>query len=379
MNTFKKAALSAITTFLLCTACGNSIDRTGLDKDPTVLPDGVNVESWGIGDRWYNYEFQGQAAHTVLPAERAFLVQHPTHGTLIFGVTNYYHIITGESAMPTVAFRRWNGNAWGERVLWTAPSRIYNGELCLSFEGFTSVDCTSDNYDLIWRSNNRPVPEMGFAIGNPGIYVTPGAGITVHRFDNYRLFSNQSKDVLPESPELALGQDGVEQVGTPLDAAPNPMLPTERLIEGASIFQLTADLRFVEWGAALTPAGADNDASVTFSARCVAAARTAVDTPDFTGAPSDLALTLADETQRWTFIDLCGDEGPEVVQSSDSLAMGQWPNNTTFDLVLENIGTNFRVYVAPDQPITVNEGDAFAATTPVPLLLWSDPDYALSL
>ena len=373
---------TALASFALTTACGDGEGGGGLTKDPTKLPEGVNVEAWSIDDRWYDYDFKD---HSVTPAQKAHLIRHPELGDVLFSVIYYYD--DDGVGRPTSAFRIWQDDAWGELRTWLPDARPGLDPQCMSFETFASAACDG-NEGLVWRINSRPVPEMGFSVGNPGIFVTPREGLEVWEIPNYVVHERANLERLPESPQAALDLEGAVLRRTPLDSEPVPMLPLDRLAEGTSIFHLTADLRFTEFSVGFD---AEAPQTVVLRSRCVTAEQSAATTADFTMEPTTLEIPLA---ERWTFVDVCAettraceagetpnlrdtcvDREAAITEERSELLMGHWPDNRSFDLLFEKDETSFRVFVSPNTPFTANrEADAFT-NTPVPVLLWSEPDY----
>lgn len=387
------SSFAALAGVCLLTACGpdSSGGYGGLGQDPTDLPEGVATETWSIGDRWYDYEFQGSQAHTVYPSEKAFMIVRPEGGAILFSVTNYYDEF-GNSARPTTAFRVWDGSKWTASKRWTPEKRIFSDIGCMSFETFDTVDCATEDYDFIWRSNHRPVPEMQFAVGNPGIYITPREGLQVWELPAYVVTTNSRNDVLPESPEAALVSEGAIRRISALEGMPRPALPVDRLNEGTAIYQLSADLRFLEY--TIVQKSAEEPHTAVIRSRCVTAGQQHALTPLFDMEPTEVEVSLG---EKWTFVDVCGetvrdceegetpqvadtcvDRAPEITQVQSELLMGQWPENRTFDLVFEMTDDGYRVFATPDTPFTVNPGTPFA-TAPTPLLLWSDPDFVMPI
>lgn len=345
------APLAPLATLLVLVACGSS-ESVPRGFDPTKLPEGTAVEPWGIGDSWYDYGFVG---HFVTPAERSWVITNDD-GAYHLVVNNYYGP-TGEGATPKVDIRTWTNDAWSPPVEWQAPrSLLGKPPLCLRLADAQTVEC-ADAYDIIWRINRRPVPEQGFSVSNPGIFVNRGPGIGVFQFEE-----KTPPATVPTEPSAT-----AKRIRSIFDSDAQPILPFDELQTGGSIFMLTARLKIAEWSVVKT-----SDGTVVVKARCVDAKPTHAATDALDVPPGE--LRIEGERQQWSFVELCGDDGaPELATSLDAMKVGQWPDNTTFGLVIQTIDGQIKVWVSPDQPIEVRtDSPAFENTVP-PATLWSLP------
>lgn len=364
MRSILRRVVTPLSALLLLAACG---DTTRPDPfDPTQLPEGTAVEPWGIGDSWYDYSFN---SHMVTPSDLGWVITHVDGPTYHVVVDNYYGP-TGNPASPKISIRTWNGDGWSAPRSWQAPRSLNekNQEpmLCLTLDDAESVSCSA-TYDMIWRINQRPVPEMGFAAKNPGMFVNRQPGTKV-----FQIIGKTP----PETPPTAEVESEVEGAPKPVslvrsifDVDAKPLLPFQRLKEGGSIFMLTTHLHISEW----TVTEDEDDANaLVVRARCVDAkpsqgATAALDMP-----PGE--LRLEGERQQWSFIYLCGEEGaPVLVESRDTLKVGQWPENGSFGLVIQTVDGQTNVWVSPDQPIDVRKESAAFEDTAPPASLWSIP------
>lgn len=350
---------------LALTACDNDI-RHGLDQDPTVLPEGTAVEPWGIGDTWYDYEFQGPQAHTVSPKDISWVVIHPDGDAFHVAINGYYSD-QGVGGFPRLLIRPWTGSEFGEAKQWEAEQSIREQSACIDFQSAEKISCTGA-YDAIWRVDLRPVPEMGFSIGNPGFYLSTEHGEVV-----YRINGLEPPATLPTAES-----EEVERVRTIFDHDATPLLSLSLLTEDKSVIQLLASLMIAEWQVVENK----EDNELLIQARCVPAEYEQKRTLPLDMAPESLTIdTLS--LQTWTFIDLCGvtrttedihDGEPaiRVIDERNELRVGQWKRNDHFTIALQKTEDGLRLWVSLDQPLEVRPTDAFETTT-APEGLWSIP------
>lgn len=350
-----------LTTLILAVGCGSSVDP-GPKFDPTQLPEGTAVEPWGIGDQWYDYDF---TSHRVTPRKRSWVIVPADGDAYFLQVTGYYGK-EGESGVPRMEIRRWDGTTFGAPQQWESSARIVGDtRVCLRFESGEETSCEGD-YDLIWRTDRRPVPEMGFSIPNPGFYIQRREGLRVYQFEN-----TQPPASLPTG-----ATDEITQIRSIFDTDAKPLLALSLITPEKSIFHLVASLQIAEWQTVINADATE----IQIRARCVDAAVTHQKTALLDMAPAELTLTL-DELDTWTFIDLCGgsrnteqqDLPPlRISHSANDLRVGQWPSNQSFGIALQQTEEDIRLWVSPDQPIEVRTTNAFE-TTAAPTGLWSIP------
>lgn len=364
---FRLRALSLFSPLVVLAlmACDNNFSY-GLDSDPTVLPEGTSVEPWGIGDTWYDYEFSGAQAHTVLPRDISWVVKHPDGDAFHIVIDGYYGP-DGKGGYPRMSVREWTGDDFGDARTWEAEQSIREESLCLDFARVETVPC-SGAYDAIWRIDLRPVPEVGFPISNPGFYLSTENGEEVFELDSRgvpsALPTNESEDA--------------ERIQSIFDHDAKPLLSLSLLTEEKSVFHLLASLSIAEWQVRED----DESDALVVRARCVFAEYEHKRTDEFAGEPASLTLPR-ESLETWTFIDLCGttrtqeelDQGEPQIRVTDEagqLRVGQWERNDTFSIALQKTDAGMRLWVSPDQPFEVRHTDAFEPTA-APEGLWSIP------
>lgn len=322
--TAQRAPLSALLASLIACAfiaCGDS--ESSKPFDPTDLPEGTATEAWGIGDLWYDYTFDG---HTVAPRNISWVITKPDETAYFVRVARYYGD-DGASGKPTMLIHMWDPttNAFGEPQQWNAPSRITEGRLCLNLNSAQTVSCDGD-YDILWRTDKRPVPEIGFAPSNPGIFVERRDGTTVYQYQQKTPPETlPTRDQSISSKECAVEQSIVEdenatpptaeedevprnpdceflpwRVESTFDHDATPLIALDKLPASHSVFHLTANLRIAQWSARMNT----SNNSLEIEARCVYATVHNACTDALDMETKTLTLDL-DSVEQWTFVSLC--------------------------------------------------------------------------
>lgn len=332
MMTAHRAPLSALLASLIaCTfiACGDS--ESNAPFDPTDLPEGTATEAWGIGDLWYDYTFDG---HTVAPRNISWVIIKPEQQAYFVRVARYYGD-DGASGKPTMFIHAWDAETetFGEPAQWSAPSRITAGNLCLNLHNAETVPCDGD-YDILWRTDKRPVPEVGFAPSNPGIFVERRDGTTVYQYQQKtppetlptREQSISSKEcaveqsifqdenAAPPATEEDEGQRNPDcellpwRVESAFDHDATPLINLDKLPSTHSVFHLTANLRIAQWSAHVNT----ESNTLDIEARCVRAVvdNACTDALDMQAQSLSIDLESADQ---WSFVSLCALELAELV------------------------------------------------------------------
>lgn len=331
---------------------GNTKPGGGGKPDVTPEEDGAPkskaVAVWGIGDRWYDY---GEN-HTVTPQNASWLIvgdDAPVHLT----VESFYGP-TGDSSMPSMTIRRFVDGAWTTVSTWESPRRVRDAAQCVRFDADPEVDCAGA-YDLIWRTDVRPLPEAGFSISNPGFYIASAANRAVYRLETR---------TPPADPSAAVAT--AKRILSVLDDDAAPVLRNHFFDNPQhSVVQLGADLHIAQWRMMT-----DED-SITFEARCLRAKNSVTATGRFGGTTQTLTIQRQD-LDTWTYVDLCVENsGPAVVEHASTLRAGGWVSNATFDLVIQKKDDTFVLWTAPESIFEGLRTTPFADVAP-PAYLWEN-------
>lgn len=322
----------------------HSDDVTPIDDDPTALPAGVVLDSWGVADAWYAYDIH---THKVTPGDASWIVQE-ADGTTYFLLVEGYYSDEGESGFPRMSVRRWNGNAFDEPQEMASAHSIREAQVCFSISKAQNISCQND-YDIIWRTDRRAIPDAELAIDNPSLYIRSGNGTIV-----YQSTDRTPPAILPRAEDLG----SFHRVYTVFDGDVAPVVDIRLMNEQVSVFQMLATIDVAQWQVLMDP---DTDA-LTIRARCVVAGYKPEKTDPLDGTVDELILNV-DDLLTWTFVDLCGgsliDEGdielplPRIAESLNSMRVGQWPRNYTFAFALEKTNDGIQLWIAPDQPVHV--------------------------
>lgn len=424
MTRYLRYGLLVMLSAALVAACTDSSNNNPYgapdDFDPTDLPDGTATENWGISDLWYDYEFDG---HKVSPRDISWVVRTPDDEAYFMHVKRYSGD-TGHSAMPAMDIQKWDteNKRFGDATRWNAQERVTETRVCLNLDDANSTSCDGD-YDILWRTDKRPVPEVGFAPSNPGLYVERRHGLKVYQYKG-----KTPPETLPvdentiSSKQCAVEQSfvtdggqtpentGEEEVPSDCDILPwrvesafdehaIPLLTLSELGDKQSIFQLTANLYASQWHAAID----EVESTLTIDTRCVyATSQQACSEPmDMDAQRITIDLESADQ---WTFVSLCelpdavlktiygedandpadptveedplcennSDHAPCITHRQNDLRAGAWPDNRTFDLVVQTTDEDVYVWIAPSQPIVVSD-EPIDQDTVASRDLWSLP------
>lgn len=364
MHILRSILAPSLALLFATVACSVPVDQEP-PWTPTDLPEGTAVESWGIGDRWYKYTFTN---HSITPNDISWVVLQRDGDAYFLTVDGYYDESGARTGYPRMSIRLWNGTAFGEAKQWVSTESVKEKPLCLSLETAETVDCEGD-YDLIWRIDYRPIPELPMMMPNPGFYVQRVGGTKVYQYNG----------TMPPAALPTVSNEEPPFVHSIFDEDARPLLAAELFTPEKSVFQLLATLKIAEWQVLFN----EDKSTITLQSRCVDAKDTHARTAHLEESPALLELVI-DELETWTFIDLCGttldaeiedDASPLTIShSAQNLRVGQWPNNKSFGIALERTDGNspLRLWVSPDQPVEVRDADAFEPTAP-PTGLWSIP------
>lgn len=412
MMTSCRPRLSALLLLTLSACLFSACPDTESSKpfDPTDLPEGTATEAWGIGDIWYKYTFSD---HSVAPHPISWVVRTPDDDAYFMRIVRYYGD-DGQSGRPTMWVARWNedNQAFDEAAEWNAGNPITETRLCIDLDRAETVSCDGD-YDVLWRTDRRPVPEIGFAPANPGLYVDTRNGAEVYQYQGITPSTELPTDEESiSSKECAVEQSILEdddatppedpdandrnpdcdllpwRVASAFDHDAQPLVPIAKLDDEHSVFQLTANLRIAQWHAAVNEA----DNTLTLQARCVYAPVENACAAPLEQPAQTLTLDLESAAQ-WTFVSLCdlvetepedskivpesfcgnaSDKAPCVHHTQEDLRAGAWPDNRRFDLAIQTNDDDVHVWISPSQPITI-EAQSMSENTTAPRSLWSIP------
>src|SRR5690625_19761 len=388
---------SALAVGVMCAACGETRDpssRTSPEPevqhpDPPRTSDGdplqgARTENWGIGDRWYDYTFD---THSVAPADISWVILRD-EDAYHFRVLRYYGD-DGAAGKPAMVVRRWTGDGFGEEQTIKVETSIRSAPACLRFETGDVVSCDdASTFDLVWRTDRRPIPEEGFAIGNPALYATSDGDTHVVQYP-----SKKAPEALPD-----LTRTVPREVCEPFNADPDIEVPTRdprcetmpwRIgsifnadaalsvsfddLQTHDVFQMTGTMHVAQWRAEID----ELRENLTIWARCTSTDFTAACTPPLDTTPERLSIPLH-ELAAWTFVDLCGAKGtsapyaPRIYEQRDVLRAGLWASNEAFELAIQRTDQDIRLRIAPSQPFERAAHDGFSDAH-VPRSLWSIP------
>lgn len=326
MTRYLRYGLLLMLSAALAAACADGSSRNPYgapdDFDPTDLPDGTATESWGISDLWYDYEFDG---HKVSPRQISWVVRTPDDDAYFMHVKRYYGS-DAQSGKPSMEILTWNAETerFENAQEWEAEERVTQSHICLNLQDASSTSCDGD-YDILWRTDKRPVPEIGFAPSNPGLYVERRDGLKVYQYkgktppetlpiDEETISSKQcavEQSFVTDDGQTPENTDEEEEIHSDCDILPwriesafddhaIPLVTLSELSADQSIFQLTASIYAAQWHATID----EDNHTLTIDVRCTPAPSTQACAAPLDMDAQRISLALED-ADTWTFVSLC--------------------------------------------------------------------------
>ena len=348
-------------------------DKPGEDGAPIHF----GIQSWGVGSAWYDYDSN---MHIVTPADEAwYLVRDDEVWHL--SITQYYNE-DGKRGHPNMIVHRWNDadNTWTQTGEWSAIEHVRDLHQCFQLADPANAksgdECSTFDYDIMWRADFRTILEAGFSIANPGFYVATDKGGEVYNVKskalppNLDILNTNEPEVTEDGEPTTDGDDTAKaiRVLSIFDHDAVSILEARFFLldildeeTGESrentntVMSLTGDKHGAQWRFDQI------DDEITLSARCIAFIGTETTTPEgsptFEGDPQTLSFSIGDDADNWTLIDFCGESGPEIVTTLNVLRPGNWPSNDTFDLAFQKTDEGYTVWLAPEQTMMpIREG-----------------------
>jgi hypothetical protein len=305
------------------------------------LNDGFHLEPYGIGADWYDYD---STTHAITPRS---LVYRVSGGELdvYFTIESYYDE-RGDSGYFTLAVRPGADDAQTTELALGANAK--DAPVCVDMIDLSEVDCSQDAHHLVFRADLRVVPAAGFAVQNPSVYTNS------HFTSDQPLVTYQapgdSLDSLPDEwtrlPDAKTNKEDQLLYGT---------LSGLTTGDTSDIFvQATADMMLAAWSIS---AENDDHTRLSVQANCQALEVSS----DLQASPD---ISAAEERSvevdaALTYIDLCGEDGPEVVGGSSG-----------YDLIVETFAGEVSLRLPPGHLIWSTQTSEIDGAVDVPSSLW---------
>lgn len=363
-----RIALSAIALGAVC-ACGDATSNTLADAgvaDAAVGDSGLGdvgagprpsparaafvPEFYGVGTRWYDYD---EVTHAISPKPEHYVVRWDDWAARV-RVLSYYNV-DGESGYFTLSVASWDGGAWGSPSTLELQDSVKDAPVCVDLQSAAAVDCSAPHH-LLLRTDRRVVPAAGFAVAEPGIFVT------AHRFDG------EDVAVWSVDPDAAFDPFAASVSAAVPSAFRESEAGVLRDLTGDSawtVIQATASFRVCAWQAEST-----SDA-LTVRSRCAPLSSTASSQSLLTDA-TEHTLTFPPPTSTETLtLAFDADGAPVEVARDDAFAVGHWGDNTAFDLLVERSAAGLVYLAGPGALVHVRDpADHGDAVLTLPSALW---------
>lgn len=343
-----------------------SLDCPDAEPCPALDPlaHAFQVDLYGIGTTWFDYQSK---SHAIIPAERVYRAQDGSR-TILFEILSYYDA-RGDSGRYTVRGRVMGVETESTTVALSA--NVKQGPVCLRFDGWQEVDCTSGDHDLVFRIEYRQVTGAGFAVANPAVYWAHRLALDDDTLQDPKVGlwrgTFNSVDTAAQALDDASAWARMKDVALRLeDSLLHPYVRRLGAGEASGAFiQANAAMKLVSW----TLQKSTERYEITLRASCVDAALT----PDAQQLPLSrdaVAQTLRFEPNTVNLISLCAPAGPTLVESTNVSHRGLWPPSDTYDLVVDTFADTLRLRVAPGHPLWSTGHDEVDESVVIPVELW---------
>lgn len=340
-------------TLLLAACSGDPADGDAGDagtadtsqEDVSPLPDfvtGVELaardfgpDPYEIGREWYVYD---GTTHAVTPEPWVYVIERDAQ-TWAVDIGRYYDD-RGESGKFTLSIAEADGAAWSEAVELSLEQNVKDAPACVKLQPAAEVACTAP-HDLVFRTAWRSIPDAGFAVREPAIYMSTHFADTAEPFVVRIVEAAEIADVSPAREALDAVEPRPSVAVDPLHGrvgwvhdAPGEPARTETQV------QITSNLQVAQWQIASLTAS-ESATTVTLAARCQNLNVT--EQPPFPAEATSFDVTLSHDTPYSArLVQLCDPAAAGVVSGSaqpefSTPLRGLWPDAKTFDLIVEQL------------------------------------------
>lgn len=309
-----------------------------------ITRDGFWLDPWPVGDRWYLYDGR---SHVLTPRDQTYLVAD-AHGTILLRVLGYYGL-QGQSGVFSIRTRAWDGGAWGPPRDEMLDANVKDAPVCLGLAPVRTRPCDDPRVGLVLRTDRRVLPAAGFVVLNPGLFE---AGHPAGRSARLAVLPGDATAVAPSDPDEVFAAAAAPSVARAVD----DWLLGDRwhTPRGRVWLQATTGMQLAQWRA--LPAEDDPTRVDAFDleVRCAPLA-----------VRPDLQEPLAGDAARgeiaWpgdartVMVRVCPEIG--IVDASDRLFHGDWPDSRDYDLLVERHATGLWFRQAPGSLVMDWTGD----------------------
>lgn len=347
---------SFTTALVLLLGCGSS--EPASPPAPTTIPEqtitGAELAAQGYGEdpqeiagAWYDYD---ASTHAITPKDAVFVSVGPSDELVAMWEIKSYYDARGESGVFTLRWRDRQGDDWGAvRELILEGNIKKDGAQCIAYSPGRQLDCDDEAASLVFRTSWRPVVEAGFAVNNPSIYTTAHFSQAASAYKIIALEAAALEDIDLSDEELLAQAPRKAAALEPIHSRVG-WLPQRSTQE--TYLQLTSSMHLAQWRIESITREEDQ-LRLTLSAMCRAA--TYPEAQAFEPAKRvtqtvTLPLKQGYHVQLLTLCDPSeGDAAIKSVASSEAPYAGLWPDERSFNLLLEQLDGRASLRPAPGQ------------------------------
>ncbi|MFW5967185.1 MAG: hypothetical protein ACOCV2_06685 [Persicimonas sp.] len=336
-------------------ASNSQANNDGFDADAHApsLHEGFHAERYGVGAKWYGYDSK---THAVSPHSVVYRATGDEFDAAL-AVDSYYDD-EGDSGYFTLRIRALDTSESTNSTL-ELTSNVKEKPVCVDLAEPSEVDC-EQTHDLVLRTDLRVVPSAGFAVQNPSIYTSSHFSAS----EPVDVFYAEGDSLDPPPDDWQRLPDAKSRRDDALLA--DDVAELEPGGEGSSVFaQASADMMLAAWTVTRT----ETDGELQFLARCepLESSPDAQTSPDMADARE---ATVSVDDSSLALVDLCGDDGPEVVERTSTPPAGLWNSADTFDVIVERFDGEVSVRLAPGELIWSTGERELDAAPSIPESLW---------
>lgn len=351
-----------ILSFLALTlcACGpQTSNQSPGDTDPTGPPElsdltgeqlaatTLGPDPYEIGTSWYDYT---QSTHVLTPRAHVYGLTRGGELQGIFEIQSYYNE-RGESGFFTLNTRTLNEGQWSDVSTLITSKNIKDDNICFDAQ-VHEINCTDPDAFLIFRIVRRALPDAGFAVKDPGIFLLSQYSDNPNEDQLIFVEADSINEIDPT--ELATQDPRPSSAANPEDSRVGWLHDSP---EGQPVddiyFQVTSSLHAVLWKTTQIEHDAEaQTVSISFDALCQRVQfnnQRQFDEESLQSFTITLPTTTAYSATQVTLCDPDQDTATSGEQhhARDTPYSGTWESDPAFDWFVEQYDGRISLRLAP--------------------------------
>lgn len=307
---------------------------------------GFGVDPYAIGSQWYNYD---STTHALTPKALVWQIRKGDQPLALIEILSYYND-KGDSGYFTLSIAKHDGAQWQRPKTLKLATNIKETHTCIDLDEASEVSCDTTGAELIARTISRVVPEAGFAVKNPALFIRthptddPAERMAVTEIEASNIDSAiQSIDAQSnrriQSVEGDLGTSRVGWIHQRPKAQPFHDIH----------LQVTTNLTLIQWQLLnITQTEQEN----TVELRWLCQKANVQQQPAFEGQAKTQSFTFPkDAAYSASLVQLCNAEAHnpalKTIEQSDQPYRQDWPSSAKFDWLVEQINGRISIRPAP--------------------------------